>query len=264
MSRRRQHRVLRTAPGLGAEHRRRASLPPGRGSVRPGAGGGELHQRQRLAAPDGRPRRHRTASAGARTHRPGTGADRQEAAHAHQVVFANDLMFVVDLGSDRIWRYILDVDALTVEQLRRWCCRPVSARDSSWSRPIMPTSSGELSNQLAVFAGTELVAVVPAYGAALPAGNLAATLLSPKPGQLLVSHRGADRICLFTADGDSVELETEFSSGGAGPRHVAVVDGGCSWPISCPTWWPAEPRTAVRCSPPASRTRPASCRSAES
>jgi 6-phosphogluconolactonase (cycloisomerase 2 family) len=132
---------------------------------------------------------------------------------------------VVDLGSDRVWRYTLDVDELTVEQLPPLVLPAGFGPRQIVVEPDHAYVLGELSSQLAVFAGTELVAVIPAFGSALPAGNLAATLLSPQPGQLLVSHRGADRICLFSADRDSVELETEFSSEGAGPRHVAVVDG---------------------------------------
>ncbi len=150
-------------------------------------------------------------------------SDRQDGAHAHQVVFANDVMFVVDLGSDRVWRYRFDPAAITVEPLE-----PLVLPAGFGPRQVVLDGRyayvlGELSNQLAILDETEIVSLVPAYGAPLAAGNLAATLLQPVPGRLIVSHRGADRICVFDASArDSVELVAEFSSEGAWPRHLAV------------------------------------------
>jgi len=154
----------------------------------------------------------------------GPDSNRQDGPHAHQVVFANDLMFAVDLGSDRVWRYRLDAAALTVEALP-----PLELPAGFGPRQLVVDGErayvlGELSNQLAIVVGTEVSALVPAYGTDLAERNLAATLLQPVPGRLIVSHRGADRICVFTADGDSVVLIEEFSSEGAWPRHLALVE----------------------------------------
>ena len=41
----------------------------------------------------------------------------------------------------------------------------------------------------------------------------------------MVSHRGADRICIFRANGTGLELIREFASAGAGPRQVSEVQG---------------------------------------
>ena len=70
-------------------------------------------------------------------------ADRQNAAHAHQVVFTEHDLFVVDLGSDRIWRYRLDdIDPVALTELTPLQLPPDSGRDSSCSKRIMPTCSG--------------------------------------------------------------------------------------------------------------------------
>lgn len=154
--------------------------------------------------------------------------ERQDAAHAHQVVFANGLLLVVDLGSDRIWRHRLDAEALTVTALE-----PLVLPAGFGPRQLLVDGDyayvlGELSNQLAVFAAVEASApikLVPAYGAELPDGNLAAALEPAGPNRFLVSHRGADRIVEFGYDGGSVDFIREFSSEGRGPRHLVSHDG---------------------------------------
>ncbi|HEX2902012.1 MAG TPA: beta-propeller fold lactonase family protein [Jatrophihabitans sp.] len=159
-------------------------------------------------------------------------SDRQEAAHAHQVVFGNGLMHVVDLGSDRIWRYELDPAALAVTEVEPWRLPAgfgprqlvLAGADAPDAADAEDTADayvlGELSNDLALLRGGELVSIRPAFGAPVPAGNLAATLLRLDDGRLLVSHRGADRLCLFQCAGDALELLDEFPSVAAGPRYV--------------------------------------------
>lgn len=159
-------------------------------------------------------------------HGRGPVADRQEGPHAHQVVFAGDLMFVVDLGSDRVWRYRLDLESLSTTALD-----PLVLPPGFGPRQLVVEGGygyvlGELSSNLAGYdlaAAESPLFVVPAYGEPVPADNLAATLLAPEPGRLAVSHRGADRVSLFDVSPDSAVLTGEFSSGGAGPRHLVAV-----------------------------------------
>ena len=154
-------------------------------------------------------------------------ADRQDGPHAHQVVFAEGLLFVVDLGSDLVWRYELDADLGTRE------LAPLVLPAGFGPRQLLLEGDyayvlGELSNDLAVFALSEPAAprsVQPAYRAGLPDGNLAAALVGSAPGRFLVSHRGADRLVEFGYGAGSVELLREFPAGGRSPRHLAVVAG---------------------------------------
>jgi len=154
--------------------------------------------------------------------------DRQDAAHAHQVVFAGSRLHVVDLGSDRVWRYRLEPDGAAVE-LAPWALPPgfgprQLVLDAEWAYVL-----GELSNQLAAFSvtepGTKPVTVVAAAGRELPAGNLAAALVRPEPGRLLVSHRGADRITSLRCAGAEVTVTAEYPSVAAWPRELSVVEG---------------------------------------
>lgn len=153
-------------------------------------------------------------------------AERQGSAHAHQVVFASDLMYVVDLGSDRIWRYTLN--PATLDLIAH---EPLVLPPGFGPRQLVVNGEylyvlGELSNQLAVLRGAEIVAAVPAQGAPVPDGNLAAALEPRADGRLVVSHRGADRLTVFIPNGDSVDFVEEFSSGGAWPRHLRPMGEG--------------------------------------
>jgi 6-phosphogluconolactonase len=168
-------------------------------------------------------------------HGSGPVADRQESAHAHQVVFDQDRLYVADLGSDRIWRFTLDPAAGTASAAEPWLLPAGFGPRQLLLRDGFGYVLGELSGQLAVFAldragrldrPAEPVAVLPAAAEPLPAGNLAGTLIGGEsPEQAYVSHRGGDRITELRLAGPAGTPVRDRPSQGHWPRHVCSYGG---------------------------------------
>jgi 6-phosphogluconolactonase len=162
-------------------------------------------------------------------HGSGPVADRQDAAHAHQVVFDGDAMFVVDLGSDRVWPFTLDLVAGTAASGEPWRLPAGFGPRQLLLRTGFGYVLGELSNQLAVFALDQPgrpVTVVPAAAGPLLPDNLAGTLIgggSPAIGY--VSHRGSGLVSEVRLAGAAASAVTDRPSGGSWPRHLAYHEG---------------------------------------
>ncbi|HTZ45929.1 MAG TPA: beta-propeller fold lactonase family protein [Jatrophihabitans sp.] len=166
-----------------------------------------------------------------RGHGPVT--DRQGSAHAHQVVFADDLLYVVDLGSDRVWRFVVEPAGATTTSIE-----PLVLPPGFGPRQLLLDSGagpvrfgyvlGELSGQIAVFdlaRGGGPVAMVATSEKPLPDGNLAAGLIAGgSPGECFVSHRGANVIVRLAGRGAGLAVTGEVSSGGSWPRFVGYLD----------------------------------------
>jgi 6-phosphogluconolactonase len=181
--------------------------------------------------------------------------DRQDHAHAHQVVFAGTELFIVDLGSDRVWRYHFEVTDGRVTAADPLVLPPGFGPRQLLLTPDLAYVLGELSNAIARFAraGGPAQQVSPAFAAPLPEGNLAAALVAEAgTGTLLVSHRGADRISEL--EPDRLTVRREWPSGGHGPRQLAVADGylyaanQLSGSVSC--WAPGRAEAPVSVATP--------------
>ena len=157
--------------------------------------------------------------------------DRQEGPHAHMV--APDPhgpgVLVVDLGSDRVWHTRLDPHSGRLTVLPplvvatpgtgpRHLVRSVDgalllvgelAADLSWWRPA---SDGSLQR----------VGVVPASTA--PGPNFPSEIAAGRDGRFVyVGNRGPDTVSAFAWDGAAATLVAEVPTGGAWPRHIALL-----------------------------------------
>lgn len=167
----------------------------------------------------------------------GPNTDRQEGPHAHSVYPApgGTHLLVVDLGTDELRCFPFDAAAD-----RPAGPQHVAARLAPGSGPrhLAVHSSGhlyvagELDSRVHVLrfdpatARAETVDAVPATKAG--GDNYPAEIaLSADERRLYVANRGADTIATFevSADGARVRHLADTPSGGAWPRHFALVDG---------------------------------------
>lgn len=165
----------------------------------------------------------------------GSGKDpvRQDGPHVHMVVphDQNDLVSVVDLGTDEIHSYRLS----STGRLSLVAASPTG--DGSGPRHLVrdPASArayvvGELASTLMVLDeaadGVFTVrATMPATIASSGGINFPAHLALSGDGRFLyVSNRGADRITVFATDRGELTPVAEYPSGGAWPRHFALAE----------------------------------------
>jgi 6-phosphogluconolactonase (cycloisomerase 2 family) len=164
----------------------------------------------------------------------GHGVDprRQEQAHAHMVSPGPDggPLLAVDLGTDSIYRY--DVDAASGRLLPR--TPPVRTEPGTGPRHLARHPDGRRC-----FAVGELDATVTVYGwdagdtlhqrGRVPAserpGHVQPSEIAVRPdGRFLyVANRGPGTIAVFALDDDLPRYVTEVETGGAWPRHFALV-----------------------------------------
>lgn len=169
----------------------------------------------------------------------GTGPDpeRQEGPHAHSSAFApgGAHLLVADLGTDELRRYRIEPDGrLTPDGIA------VTLPPGTGPRHLVAVTAGllyvvgELDVTVRVLrwdgatATATLVQTLPATTAnpaSSPVNLLAHLVLDGD--RLLVSVRGADVISTFAVDPRTglLTLVGEVASGGAWPRHFAVLDG---------------------------------------
>lgn len=156
--------------------------------------------------------------------------ERQEKAHTHMVspTPGRGPLLVVDLGTDSVYRYDLDV---------------ASGRLTP-RRPRVRTAAGTGPRQLArhpdgrrCYLVGELDATVTTYdldpaGALHQRGQVAASeraghvqpseiAVGPDGRFLYVANRGAGTLSVFAVDGELPELVAEVDTGGEWPRHFA-------------------------------------------
>jgi 6-phosphogluconolactonase len=158
---------------------------------------------------------------------PGPQADRQDGAHAHQVVFVDEGLLVCDLGLDAVVGYHLGDGRLT-----------------EVTRSAMPAGSGPrhlvLEGDAAYVLGelSSTVTVCDVSGLALTARQTVSLRLPEAQGentaaevvvvgnQVLGSNRGDDTVAVLTHDDGGLRLVGSVPCGGSWPRWMGVVDGG--------------------------------------
>lgn len=160
----------------------------------------------------------------------GRGPDpiRQAGPRAHQIVFAGDLLLVVDLGSDTVHRYLL-VDGrwvpadggparlrpgcgprhLVTDGARRWVVGELDATVTSYREE----PSGRWQ-ELGSCPSTGRATDGPAYP----------SHIGLRDGHLYVGNRGADSIAVFAVGDGAPELVGEVATGGSWPRHFAFTE----------------------------------------
>ncbi|WP_435298576.1 lactonase family protein [Timonella sp. A28] len=172
----------------------------------------------------------------------GANPERQEGPHAHFAaqLHSTQYVWVADLGADNIFKYQFVSDGQGGRKLSA-LGSAVSAPQGSGPRHFVSSSNGyvyvvgELDNRIhaiRVDASTgdgDITAHYPAmtgiYGAESSYPSHIA--LSDDGTRLYVAVRGADIMSVHTIlDDGSLRYETEFSTGGAWPRHFACVGEG--------------------------------------
>jgi 6-phosphogluconolactonase len=132
--------------------------------------------------------------------------DRQEGAHAHMVVpgpHGPDVL-ITDLGSDRIWRTRLD-------QVAGRLAAPAPAVVAApWYTPGGPDVTWQLG-------GT-------APASTTSGENYPSELTAGADGRFVyMANRGPDTVSAYSWDGAKAELIAEVPTGGAWPRHLALL-----------------------------------------
>ena len=157
--------------------------------------------------------------------------DRQDRAHAHEVVFAPDgTLFVCDLGLDVVHAFTLDPDTGRLTEVARSPFPP-----GTGPRHLVLTADGatayvvgELSSAVSVCRvdgpRLEILQTVSARAADASGENTAAEVaLSADERTLVVSHRGDDTVATVTVDRHTARLVAVDPSGGSSPRWIGLV-----------------------------------------
>jgi 6-phosphogluconolactonase (cycloisomerase 2 family) len=155
-------------------------------------------------------------------HGQGRHPERQEGPHAHSATPTPDGLLAVDLGVDTVYRYSPTDDGDLGEGT------PVLRLPAGTGpRHLVHTGQslhvvGELTGTLNSFAGTSLAETGVVATSVVP--DAAPSEIAAHGRYLYVANRGPDTIAVFdTASGRPV-LVGEVSTGGAWPRHFAIVD----------------------------------------
>lgn len=156
--------------------------------------------------------------------------DRQDAAHAHQVVSIGGVFLVPDLGADALRLVHLDADGeLSVAG------DSIALPAGTGPRHLVLTHDHlvvacELTAELWVKSlGTDLAepgALVAASGQQPASGvRIYPSAIVATEHHVVVANRGVDTLAVFALDADAsaLELVAEVSSGGVWPRDVTVV-----------------------------------------
>jgi 6-phosphogluconolactonase (cycloisomerase 2 family) len=166
-------------------------------------------------------------------HLHGTGPDpeRQQGPHAHMT--APDPngpgVLIVDLGSDRVWRSRLDPISGRLTDL----APAVVTAPGTGPRHLLRSADGalllvgELSADLTWYRSSvrgelERRGGVPAT--TVGGRDFPSELTSGPDGRFVyVANRGPDTVSVFAWTGDTAELIAEVPTGGAWPRHMALM-----------------------------------------
>ncbi len=166
----------------------------------------------------------------------GPDADRQEAAHPHQALFHDGMLYVIDLGSDSIRRFAVDA------------ARPGLAALTEAGEGIVPpgtgprhgvflpdgrmASSGELASSLVVGApeGSDWLSVASTAlsGPAKTRSdrNYPGDIQRSEDGSFVyLANRGYDTIGVFDLRAGTPRLVAEPSAAAAWPQHLLVQAG---------------------------------------
>ena len=155
---------------------------------------------------------------------------RQEAAHAHQIIFTPDQKYLAvnDLGMDRIFLYDRDLNEVSVTKA------PAGAgpRHTAFSLDgKLAYVLNELTSDVSVYRYEEGKLEYLASYSALPAdfrgrNTAAAIRVAPDGKMLYTSNRGHDSIACFLIEGEGLKLLTTVPSGGAEPRDFNLTPDG--------------------------------------
>jgi 6-phosphogluconolactonase len=169
----------------------------------------------------------------------GPDAERQEAAHPHQVLFHDGLMLVVDLGADLVRRFAFDLGQSVDRMLTP--IEPLAAPAGSGPRHgvFLPDGrlalSGELGSSLIVESRAR-PAVWESTASTLRRGAARSRTPRNYPGDVqrsedgrfvYLANRGHDTIAAFDVTSAAPRLVAEVESGGAWPQHLLVLGDRC-------------------------------------
>ncbi len=159
----------------------------------------------------------------------GPNRDRQEGPHAHMVSPDpdGDGVLVVDLGSDRLWHVRLDAGSGRLTDLTPAAVTPPGTGPRHLRRLADGTLlvAGELAADLSWYRGAPLeragtVKATAADGVDYPSE----LVVSPDGRFVYLANRGPDTVTAFAWNGVSATPIAEVPTGGAWPRHVALID----------------------------------------
>ncbi len=160
--------------------------------------------------------------------------DRQDAAHAHEVVFAPDgTVFVCDLGLDVVHAFTLDAATGRLTEAARSPFPPgtgprhlVLTADGTTAY-VVGELSGAVSVCRVVGPHLEVLQTVSARAEDAAGENSAAELtLSPDERTLVVSQRGDDTVATLAVDRHTARLVAVDPCGGSWPRWIGRVPAG--------------------------------------
>ncbi|MFZ5675596.1 MAG: lactonase family protein [Pseudomonadota bacterium] len=168
----------------------------------------------------------------------GPETERQEAAHPHQLFFAGDTLFVIDLGADLVLEFTVDAGRAGAAALKETRRTAVPAGAGPRHGVMLPDGrlaiSGELGSSLLVGRpgdAPEAWANVPSTRRTGPAktrhtrnypGDIQR---SPDGRHVYFANRGYDTISTFDVTGRSPVLVSEIDSTVAWPQHlIATAD----------------------------------------
>lgn len=168
----------------------------------------------------------------------GPETERQEDAHPHQLFFAGDTLFVIDLGADLVREYVLDFSRTGAAVLQETRQTQVPAGAGPRHGVVLPDGrlaiSGELGSNLLVGRpgdAPEAWANVPSTRLTGPAktrhtrnypGDIQR---SPDGRHVYFANRSHDTIATFDVSGQTPVLISELDSTVAWPQHlIATAD----------------------------------------
>ena len=165
----------------------------------------------------------------------GPGADRQDDAHPHQVLFHEDTLFVVDLGADLLREYAVDSAKGGAAALTAGRMTAVPAGTGPRHAVILPDGrfaiSGELGSNLVVGRSGDPVgfwANVPSTRRTGPAKtrhkrNYPGDIQRSLDGSFVYfANRGYDTISTFDVRSSNPVMVSELDSTVAWPQHLLV------------------------------------------
>lgn len=167
----------------------------------------------------------------------GPNGDRQDAAHPHSIsqIPGTSLFIVPDLGTDTLYLYQMNADTgkLVLQQAISCTAGSGPRHVAFHPRGEVLYVLGELDSSITAYELKEGASLQTLQTASLvpdgwPEGNTSAEVAVSEDGRFLyASNRGHDSIAAFSIDGGGFLNSIGFAvSGGAGPRHFALVPGG--------------------------------------
>jgi 6-phosphogluconolactonase len=164
----------------------------------------------------------------------GPDRERQKAPHAHWVGFdsTGQRLYVVDLGSDHVWRF--DVADLLAGAGQPAVAYPAPAGtgprhltfDPANARAFLVSELASTVTSLSVGPdGTlQCVGIVSTLPADAGESGAGAIVLNATGDRLYVTNRGHDSVAVFAVAGFDLTAIQHVASGGASPRHLLLLE----------------------------------------